>query len=262
LELSPTYIHAAWQITLEAQRKVLASLEPAQSLEMLLLNLTYLPHLLRLEDVPYIPANPASQPSPIPPLAKQSKEPAQLNGTQDGRQRNSPTQHAAENPQTGGSSGYQQVSSVPAHAARAQESNPAPPQPPAPATPSGLLACENHKNKSWEGFLEYYDQLCRNNQACLPGLRQVECVGEKHGLTLRCRHQVQYNALNEPQKWKKLENLVQEYFGMPIPIRLIPPAETTAAPSKEEASPDKHPLVQEFVEHFNAKVIFMEPPDM
>ncbi|WP_031387980.1 DNA polymerase III subunit gamma/tau [Desulfonatronum thiodismutans] len=48
-DLSPTYIHAAWQITLEAQRKVLTSLEPAQALEMLLLNLTYLPSLVPLD---------------------------------------------------------------------------------------------------------------------------------------------------------------------------------------------------------------------
>ncbi|MDR2488031.1 MAG: DNA polymerase III subunit gamma/tau [Desulfovibrio sp.] len=45
------YIHACWQMTLEGQRRVLASLEPALGLELLLLNLTILPQLLSLENI-------------------------------------------------------------------------------------------------------------------------------------------------------------------------------------------------------------------
>lgn len=41
-----THLHACWQMTLEGQKKVLDSLEPAQSLELLLLNLAHLPMLV------------------------------------------------------------------------------------------------------------------------------------------------------------------------------------------------------------------------
>ena len=43
------HIHACWQMTLDGQRRVLSSLEPALALELLLLNITMLPRLLPLE---------------------------------------------------------------------------------------------------------------------------------------------------------------------------------------------------------------------
>lgn len=43
-------IHASWQLTLEGQRRVLRSLEPALALELLLFNLCSLPQLLRLSE--------------------------------------------------------------------------------------------------------------------------------------------------------------------------------------------------------------------
>ncbi len=48
---SLSHIHACWQMTLEGQRRVLTSLEPALALELLLLNLAMLPKLLSLESL-------------------------------------------------------------------------------------------------------------------------------------------------------------------------------------------------------------------
>jgi DNA polymerase-3 subunit gamma/tau len=45
---TPTHIHACWQMTLDGQQRVIKSLEPAQALELLLLNLACLPDLLPL----------------------------------------------------------------------------------------------------------------------------------------------------------------------------------------------------------------------
>ncbi|MDC0335403.1 DNA polymerase III subunit gamma/tau [Pseudodesulfovibrio sp.] len=45
------HIHACWQMTLDGQKKVMTSLEPALALELLLLNLTSLPDLINLETV-------------------------------------------------------------------------------------------------------------------------------------------------------------------------------------------------------------------
>ena len=75
LELAPqfalSHVHACWQLTLEGQRRVLTSLEPAMALELLLLNLAFLPKLISTESLsrgtgaPQQPAGqrPASQQS-------------------------------------------------------------------------------------------------------------------------------------------------------------------------------------------------------
>ena len=68
-----TYIHAAWQMTLDSQRRILTSLEPSAGLELLLLNLAMLPRLLPLEELGGMPASentrPASAPAPAPRVA-------------------------------------------------------------------------------------------------------------------------------------------------------------------------------------------------
>ena len=48
---SPAHLHACWQMALEAQRNVTRSPEPASALELLLLNMAFLPELLPVERV-------------------------------------------------------------------------------------------------------------------------------------------------------------------------------------------------------------------
>ncbi len=75
LALAPSFslahLHAAWHMTLEAQRKVIHSPEPAAALELLLLNLALMPRLLPLDraDTSAMQQNPAptAPPSPITP---------------------------------------------------------------------------------------------------------------------------------------------------------------------------------------------------
>lgn len=57
------YIHAAWQMTLEGQRRVLTSLEPSLALELLLFNLAQLPRLLSLEQLSTISRKLGAQPT-------------------------------------------------------------------------------------------------------------------------------------------------------------------------------------------------------
>ena len=79
-KFSLPHIHACWQLTLEGQRRVLTSLEPALALELLLLNLAYLPRLLSLEDLsaaPELKAPPAPRPkAPKVPAKPEAKAPA------------------------------------------------------------------------------------------------------------------------------------------------------------------------------------------
>jgi DNA polymerase-3 subunit gamma/tau len=50
-KFEPAHIHAAWQMTLDGQKRVMSSLEPALALELLLFNLASLPELVNLSDV-------------------------------------------------------------------------------------------------------------------------------------------------------------------------------------------------------------------
>ena len=60
---STAHLHAAWQMTLDAQRGIVQSPEPAAALELLLLNLALLPQLLPVGQVrpEQMPAGPAGQ---------------------------------------------------------------------------------------------------------------------------------------------------------------------------------------------------------
>ena len=63
---SLTHVHAAWQMALDGQRRVLTSLEPGLALELLLLNLALLPRLLPIEQLsggPKQPPSPSGAPS-------------------------------------------------------------------------------------------------------------------------------------------------------------------------------------------------------
>lgn len=55
---SAPHLHAAWQMTLDAQRGIVQNPEPAAALELLLLNLALLPQLLPLDRLPETPAAP------------------------------------------------------------------------------------------------------------------------------------------------------------------------------------------------------------
>ncbi|UZP66605.1 DNA polymerase III subunit gamma/tau [Desulfovibrio mangrovi] len=81
-EFELSHVHACWQLTLEGQRRVLTSLEPAMALELLLLNLTFLPKLLNMEQLSRGGARPAGQqpaqggaPRPSAPTAPQGRGP-------------------------------------------------------------------------------------------------------------------------------------------------------------------------------------------
>ncbi len=74
-KLALTHIHACWQLTLEGQRRVLNALEPAQALELLLLNLTVLPALIPVQNLPG-----ASLPD-IPPQTAEKVTPAPTAGS-------------------------------------------------------------------------------------------------------------------------------------------------------------------------------------
>lgn len=134
--------------------------------------------------------------------------------------------------------------------------------PSSPKTADLASSAQGSPARTLEGFLAHYDRLCRADQARYPKLRQIEYAMTEQGLTLRCRHMIQYNLLSDPSKLRILEDVAQEYFGRPVQVELVPPqngAQNSDSPSTSAFAPDKHPLVAEFVEQFKAKVVSVEP---
>jgi DNA polymerase-3 subunit gamma/tau len=153
------HIHACWQLTLEGQRRVKDSLEPALALELLLLNLAYLPQLLSLEDASATSTagsggsgggpspRPAPRPAPAAPAAP-------------------PVRRAA-----------------PSSAA------PAPAEPePAPAAPA------SDGPRTWEGFKAFYAE---RNGACPMTLQKSDAAVEDDRVVVDCPNQAVCDQLRE-----------------------------------------------------------------
>lgn len=96
--IEAAHIHACWQMTLEGQRRVQTSLEPALALELLLLNMAYLPRLLPLQNLASCaaPATPGGPGGPGGP-AGQGGMPGRPGGQGGG-----PAPRQAQGPRPGG----------------------------------------------------------------------------------------------------------------------------------------------------------------
>ncbi|WP_319759310.1 DNA polymerase III subunit gamma/tau [Maridesulfovibrio sp.] len=75
-----SFIHACWQMTVDGQRKVMTSLEPAMALELLLLNMASLSDLISMERAGALAASaPRSQSAPTAPVNRQARQNAAPN---------------------------------------------------------------------------------------------------------------------------------------------------------------------------------------
>ncbi len=267
-ELSPTYIHAAWQLTLEGQRQVLSSLEPAQSLEMLLLNLAYLPQLLPLEDLAAGQnAAPVTPPSALPrPVASRTR-PGHRPAVQPQPSEPEPTQ---PDNQSGPGDAARQISSAAAMQQGAEplkssrpEPSPHPPSWPEQQCQAPLAALESKPApgvRTWEGFLEFYDTQCKAQKACLPGLRQVQGQLRDEVLILSCQTRFQCEGLQAPAKFRVLEQLARKFFGPDTRLEIQGPAENgKKAKQADNGEHLNHPLVRELMDQFQARVISTIP---
>ena len=109
LELAPQFalahVHACWQLTLEGQRRVLTSLEPAMALELLLLNLAFLPKLISTETLSRSTGAPQQGASQQPPVQapqtvpQQGTQPAQAESQTPSRQQTPQPSYMQQAPQ-------------------------------------------------------------------------------------------------------------------------------------------------------------------
>ena len=136
---SAPHLHAAWQMTLDAQRGITQSPEPAAALELLLLNLALLPRLLPLERLdglspapqgevqaapaaaarPGTPAAPREEQAPASPPAQEKPEPAETPAAQQAAPAEpaaaqAPVAEPAPGPKTAGESAVEPADAAPA----------------------------------------------------------------------------------------------------------------------------------------------------
>ncbi|MEZ7197993.1 DNA polymerase III subunit gamma/tau [Pseudodesulfovibrio karagichevae] len=291
-KFEPAHIHACWQMTLDGQRKVMTSLEPALALELLLLNLTSLPDLINLESM-----TPRTGGAPRSPMGGGQSGPAQggsnmqggsgMQGGQGGmppggRQfappqpmqrpsvpprpvqpqtapptRSAPPHYEAREP---GGSGV-----VPPRAQSAPSARPEPePEPvgPSDATPLSesasprVTAASIPGPRDWEGFLKFVE--ARNGEAGVKVsmLHLTEGTREKDALRIICKTRMMCSQLKEKSTLAALDGLTREFFGPTVEVRV----ETgdIAEPKSdrqlmEEA--EKHPGVIRVMEAFNAQML-------
>jgi DNA polymerase-3 subunit gamma/tau len=225
---SPAYIHAAWQMTLDGQRRILTSLEPAAGLELLLLNLALLPRLLPLSELNPESLAPAAEPLPA---------------------RNPPVPEPAASRTDGGA----------VSGATRQEP---------PAAAGEDLAPEREKSAatgdlpdsglSWSGFLAFCEQ---RGEGAVPMLRRFSGEVRDSEMILGAGSRLLFDQLQQPHLVRSLEKLAAVWAGKPLRLVCRPPLreKPTEAELREEMK--EHPVVRTLEKLLDASLLRCVPLD-
>ena len=278
------HLHAAWQMTMDSQRKVLTSMEPALALELLLLNLACLPDLLAMgagEARPGGAPGPSARPAPsrpaAPPVApRASGEPrtpaAQQNQTQAPASRPAPPARPATPTHVAGGAASGRPSAPDATLREAQAdfrgsgtqgrgptpSQPAPVAQAAPAAQTAPVAqAVPDGPRNWAGFVAF----CANRgegARPLPALDKAR--GELQGAELVLTSQHVFLCDRLKACMPVLVEAARTYFGPGVAVRVEAPVEAvrkTRAELREMAQAD--PVVREAQERFQARIVEVRP---
>lgn len=237
------HLHAAWQMTLDSQRKVLTSMEPALALELLLLNLACLPDLLALAPSGAGPARTAppvaaSRPAPVRPVEAASQS------------RPAPVTPTARTAGSIPSRPFTPAASVREAGARF-EARPVEPQSaaPSPAEPDGP--------RTWPGFVAFCGRRPDGSRP-LPALDKVQGRMQGQELVLASPHGFQCERLKACLP--VLGELARAYFGAGFSVRVDTPVEEprkTRAELKDMALGDQ--MVRQAQERFQARIVEVRP---
>ncbi|HBW15108.1 MAG TPA: DNA polymerase III subunit gamma/tau [Desulfovibrio sp.] len=286
----PAHIHACWQMTLEGQRRVLTSLEPAMALELLLLNLAMLPRLIPVESL-----RPSGGGTSAPSGS------AATGPATGGPASNMPSSgmHGAQG--TPPSAGMTTSVAAPATSAPSAAPSPrvpwddAPPTPPrsgipprpAPRMPeasptagspaaaasaaaaSAAAAAQGDDSdtaehtpsgpRTWDGFLEFCQGRNGQGGRLATVLRQTT---PEHGddiLRLATMSSVQYERLTDAATRTTLAGLVRDYFGDAHRVEVHPPTRVRRTEAELRKEAEAHPAVQLLKEEMGACILKCTP---
>ncbi len=249
----PAQIHASWQMTIEGQRRVMTSLEPALSLELLLLNLASLPDLLDLERLP----TGSAMPGPASHSGQgQRPGPAPQNSSSGGPP---PRQMAPQAPQTLQAPQVSQVSqvqqSVPEAATMPEPPVDAPPVNEPPPKPVSQVAAEPSSTGplTVEGFRQFVTDV-NGGAGAVFNLHGVELSFESSELVVSCISQFACNQF-EGDGRRPFNKLVLDYYGAGSSFRVQLDSGSKIKPEnqlREEAQ--NHSAVQTVETMFDARL--------
>jgi DNA polymerase III subunit gamma/tau len=217
---SLAHLHACLQLTLEGQRRVLTSIEPPQALELLLLNLAYLPRLLPVGSAGSAPPRQGDGPAaqPAPPAATPGADPK-----------------AAQPAPPAATPGADSKAARPV-----AEGAP-------PAQPAG---------KDWTGFLGHLSSMNGKNGRKLFGLGTAHGVLEGGVLRIIVPSSVLFQELSREEKREVLVERACEYFGATVRVQLEAPdqgSHPTAGELRRMVEAD--PLVDRIITEFQARIV-------
>ncbi|SKA76999.1 DNA polymerase-3 subunit gamma/tau [Paucidesulfovibrio gracilis DSM 16080] len=278
----PAQIHASWQMTLEGQRRVMTSMEPAMALELLLLNLASLPDLLDLESpsaplpgpvrsnaagVPQegaAPAQPSNGPGGRPSNAAGSTK-TQRAGHKESAFSSAPESGRGESPR--GSAGRnRETSSV------EEESEPpglaATPENPAAETRAGKTYVDPDLGgdvlsrpfvapgpPSWKGFCDYLKERNGDSDFSTTNLHGVSGTFAEGTLLMHCPNAFMGDRLRRGECGKAFRKLFHEYFGPDAQFRLEVDDGLAAMTNQERVKEiGEHPAVRRVCDLFDASV--------
>ncbi|MBU1612439.1 MAG: DNA polymerase III subunit gamma/tau, partial [Proteobacteria bacterium] len=285
----PAQIHASWQMTIEGQRRVMTSLEPALSLELLLLNLASLPDLLDLERISagQMPGNvPGNAPGSAPRSGTPRSGPGPVSSTGGGQRMVPPQALAAPRPEpvvTPEPLPMPAPEVTPEPQSFASPQPPSMPEPPLPQSETSAQLSPVDDKKSMdddldddlndglpedlgsaapsapggpltaEGFKAYVADLNGSAGAVfnLNGLSLIMAGGE---LVVNCISQFDCRQFDGDAR-RHFDRLVRDYFGQGVSFRVEYDEGTKAKPEfqiREEA--ENHPAVQTVQAMFDARI--------
>jgi DNA polymerase-3 subunit gamma/tau len=225
-KFSPTRIHASWQMTLEGQRRILTSVEPALALELLLLNLAYLPDLLPLQQMQTENTKASSEVQ----RTQHENDAALINNDQERAGKKKVGDFADQDKED--------------FAEKNREGK------------------EVEEKKDWQGFLNYFRNKVNQEKGLehLPPLGQIQGEIKGKTLELHCPNKFLAQRLEEKAKFKQLQNLVDDFFEQQMDIQII----NTASSRTEDRRQLKekvlsNPYVQEVIDEFGAQVLEVRP---
>jgi DNA polymerase-3 subunit gamma/tau len=250
---TPTHIHACWQLTLEGQRRVLTSVDPALALELLLLNLAYLPELVNLEQLALQGAcagaeAPAAQPAQARPSFSR---PAQSRAEQYGGPPPSVQQDVRPNAQQG----YQPTPHPqPRPEARARQNDMAPPPDAPPA--SSPVGQRGAGVADPAGFTPFCLSAARRDGKQPNLLKQCRFQFSDGRLLAFCSLGFIYDSMVEPNFNRWLSGVVGEYFGEGVEFEVVRPKQTPAFNDKTHLqNAEANPTIRRLQDEFDARII-------
>ncbi len=227
---SLSHLHACWQMTLEEQRRILTSMDPALALELLLLNLAYIPSLVPVQDLEVGPGSGGTAGTGGTPGTGAATATPRGNPAAAGLA----SEPAAKYPAAGES---EQVASGGAPEAEQEQALPDT-GPPADS------------RRDWQGFLQF---MSRKETKGLPGFRLSKGKIEGNTVRVTCPNYL-VKRMQDRERYQRLLDLVREYFGREVDLELQ--CENNSSNTSDlKARVMNDPVVQNVLQQFQAKVV-------